>query len=650
MLSTPLLDTVKVPADLRKIDDRDLPQLARELRDEMIDAVSRTGGHLGAGLGVVELTMAIHKVFDTPNDRLIFDVGHQCYPHKILTGRRERIRTLRQEDGLSGFTRRAESEYDPFGAAHSSTSISAGLGMAVAAELSQTDRRVIAVIGDGALSAGMAYEALNNAGALDARLIVILNDNDMSIAPPTGAMSAYLARLASGRTYMGFRDFGKKLTAYLGKNIDRAITRAVEHARGYVTGGTMFEEMGFYHIGPIDGHSFEHLLPVLRNVRDNQRGPVLIHVVTQKGKGYPPAEAAADKYHGVNKFDVITGAQAKAKPNAPSYTAVFADALVEEARHDEKIVGITAAMPNGTGLDKLAEIFPKRTFDVGIAEQHAVTFAAGLATEGFKPFCALYSTFLQRGYDQVVHDVAIQKLPVRFPIDRAGFVGADGPTHAGSFDTGFLASLPGFVVMAAADEAELKHMVRTAAAYDDGPISFRYPRGEGVGVDLPVRGEILQIGKGRIVKQGAKVALLSFGTRLADCLLAAEDLDAANMQVVIDNFYEAHKQVYGHAFRDQHTQIVTIRLIASVEVEELTLPKLPAGGRRNPQEAVMYRRRTVFDDGTALETPRYARDRLKADDRIEGPALVIQHNSTTVIPPAYAGTVLAFGDILINRN
>ncbi|OJU67504.1 MAG: 1-deoxy-D-xylulose-5-phosphate synthase [Rhizobiales bacterium 63-7] len=533
MLSTPLLDTVKVPADLRKIDDRDLPQLARELRDEMIDAVSRTGGHLGAGLGVVELTMAIHKVFDTPNDRLIFDVGHQCYPHKILTRRRERIRTLRQEDGLSGFTRRAESEYDPFGAAHSSTSISAGLGMAVAAELSQTDRRVIAIIGDGALSAGMAYEALNNAGALDARLIVILNDNDMSIAPPTGAMSAYLARLASGRTYMGFRDFGKKLTAYLGKNIDRAITRAVEHARGYVTGGTMFEEMGFYHIGPIDGHSFEHLLPVLRNVRDNQRGPVLIHVVTQKGKGYPPAEAAADKYHGVNKFDVITGAQAKAKPNAPSYTAVFADALVEEARHDEKIVGITAAMPNGTGLDKLAEIFPKRTFDVGIAEQHAVTFAAGLATEGFKPFCALYSTFLQRGYDQVVHDVAIQKLPVRFPIDRAGFVGADGPTHAGSFDTGFLASLPGFVVMAAADEAELKHMVRTAAAHDDGPISFRYPRGEGVGVDLPVRGEILQIGKGRIVKQGAKVALLSFGTRLADCLLAAEDLDAAGLSTTV---------------------------------------------------------------------------------------------------------------------
>ncbi len=533
MPKTPLLDQVTWPADLRQIEDRELPQLAREVRDEMIDAVSKTGGHLGAGLGVVELTIAIHKVFNTPDDRLIFDVGHQCYPHKILTGRRDRIRTLRQEDGLSGFTKRTESEYDPFGAAHSSTSISAGLGMAVAADLSGHPRNVIAVIGDGAMSAGMAYEAMNNAGALDARLIVILNDNDMSIAPPTGAMSAYLARLASGRTYMGVREIGKKLTAYLGKNVDRAITRAVEHARGYVTGGTMFEEMGFYHIGPIDGHSFEHLLPVLRNVRDNAKGPVLIHVVTQKGKGYAPAEAAADKYHGVNKFDVITGAQAKAKPNAPSYTNVFAEALVQEAALDDKIVGITAAMPNGTGLDKLQNLYPARTFDVGIAEQHAVTFAAGLASEGYKPFCALYSTFLQRGYDQVVHDVAIQGLPVRFPIDRAGFVGADGPTHAGSFDTGFLASLPGFVVMAAADEAELKHMVRTAAAYDDGPISFRYPRGEGVGVDLPERGDILEIGKGRVMKQGAKVALLSFGTRLAECLLAAEDLDAAGLSTTV---------------------------------------------------------------------------------------------------------------------
>lgn len=530
---TPLLDQVHFPADLKKIDDRDLPQLARELRDEMIDAVSRTGGHLGAGLGVVELTIAIHKVFNTPDDRLIFDVGHQCYPHKILTGRRDRIRTLRQENGLSGFTRRAESEYDNFGAGHSSTSISAGLGMAVAAELDKSDRKVIAVIGDGAMSAGMAFEALNNAGALDARLIVILNDNDMSIAPPTGAMSAYLARLASGRTYMGIRDFGKKLTAYLGKTVDRAITRAVGHARGWATGGTLFEELGFYHIGPIDGHSFDHLLPILRNVRDNAMGPVLIHVVTQKGKGYAPAEEAADKYHGVNKFDVITGAQAKAKPNAPSYTSVFAEALVEEARQDDKIVGITAAMPSGTGLDKLANLFPERCFDVGIAEQHAVTFAAGLATEGYKPFCALYSTFLQRAYDQVVHDVALQKLPVRFPIDRAGFVGADGPTHAGSFDTAFLATLPGMVVMAAADEAELKHMVRTAAAYDEGPISFRYPRGEGVGVELPARGDILEIGKGRVVKQGSKVALLSFGTRLTEAMQAAEDLDSAGLSTTV---------------------------------------------------------------------------------------------------------------------
>jgi 1-deoxy-D-xylulose-5-phosphate synthase len=530
---TPLLDTVRYPSDLKEIDDKLLPQLADELRAEMIDAVSRTGGHLGAGLGVVELTIAIHKVFDTPHDRVIFDVGHQCYPHKILTGRRDRIRTLRQEDGLSGFTKRAESEYDDFGAGHSSTSISAGLGMAVASQLQNTPRNVISVIGDGAMSAGMAFEALNNAGALDARLIVILNDNDMSIAPPTGAMSAYLARMASGRTYMGFREFGKKLTAYLGKNIDRAITRAVEHARGYVTGGTMFEELGFYHIGPIDGHNLDHLLPVLRNVRDNGDGPVLIHVVTQKGKGYGPAEAASDKYHGVSKFDVVTGTQAKAKPNAPSYTAVFGETLAQEASLDDKIVAITAAMPGGTGVDKFAKVHPTRTFDVGIAEQHAVTFAAGMATEGMKPFCALYSTFLQRGYDQVVHDVAIQKLPVRFPIDRAGFVGADGATHAGTFDTAYLACLPGFVVMAASDEAELKHMVRTAASYDDGPISFRYPRGEGVGVEMPERGQILEIGKGRVIREGSKVALLSFGTRLAECLVAAEDLNAAGLSTTV---------------------------------------------------------------------------------------------------------------------
>ncbi|MDH4985910.1 1-deoxy-D-xylulose-5-phosphate synthase [Aminobacter anthyllidis] len=530
---TPLLDKVSLPADLRALDEAQLPQLASELRAELIDVVSQTGGHLGAGLGVVELTVALHYVFDTPDDRIIWDVGHQAYPHKILTGRRDRMRTLRQEGGLSGFTKRGESEYDPFGTAHSSTSISAGLGMAVARDLQGGKNHVISVIGDGAMSAGMAYEAMNNAGALDARLIVILNDNDMSIAPPAGAMSAYLARLASGRTYAGVRELGKKLTSYLGRRVDRAITRAVEHARGFVTGGTLFEEMGFFHIGPIDGHNLEHLIPVLKNVRDNGTGPVLIHVVTQKGKGYAPAEAAADKYHGVNKFDVITGAQAKAPANAPAYTRVFAESLIQEAREDDRIIAVTAAMPSGTGLDLFGQAFPSRTFDVAIAEQHAVTFAAGLATEGFKPFVAIYSTFLQRAYDQVVHDVAIQKLPVRFPIDRAGFVGADGPTHCGAFDTAYLASLPDFVVMAAADEAELRHMVRTAAEFDEGPISFRYPRGNGVGVDMPERGQVLEIGKGRIVKEGTKVALLSFGTRLKDCLLAAEELGAAGLSTTV---------------------------------------------------------------------------------------------------------------------
>ena len=530
---TPLLDKVRIPADLRALPASDLPQVASELRTELIDAVSQTGGHLGAGLGVVELTVALHYVFDTPADRIIWDVGHQAYPHKILTGRRDRIRTLRQEGGLSGFTKRSESEYDPFGAAHSSTSISAGLGMAVARDLKGGKNNVIAVIGDGAMSAGMAYEALNNAGALDARLIVILNDNDMSISPPSGAMSSYLSRLASGATYAGIRDFGKKMTAYLGKRVDRAVTRAVEHARGYVTGGTLFEELGFFHIGPVDGHNLDNLVTVLRNVRDNGTGPVLIHVVTQKGKGYAPAEAAADKYHGVNKFDVISGTQAKAPANAPSYTKVFAESLMQEAKLDDRIVAVTAAMPSGTGLDLFGEAFPKRTFDVGIAEQHAVTFAAGLATEGYKPFVAIYSTFLQRAYDQVVHDVAIQKLPVRFPIDRAGYVGADGATHCGAFDISYLASLPDFVVMAAADEAELKHMVRTAADFDEGPIAFRYPRGNGVGVDMPERGQRLEIGKGRIIRQGTKVALLSLGTRLADCLLAAEELDAAGLSTTV---------------------------------------------------------------------------------------------------------------------
>lgn len=557
---TPLLDKVSVPADLRGLPETALPQLAAELRTEMIDAVSQTGGHLGAGLGVVELTVALHYVFNTPQDRIIWDVGHQAYPHKILSGRRDRIRTLRQEGGLSGFTKRDESDYDPFGAAHSSTSISAGLGMAVARDLSGGKNNVIAVIGDGALSAGMAYEALNNAGALGSRLIVILNDNEMSIAPPVGAMSAYLARLASGRTYQGFRELGKKLTGYLGERADRAITRAVEHARGYVTGGTLFEEMGFFHIGPIDGHNLEHLVPVLKNVRDHGTGPVLIHVVTQKGKGYAPAEAAADKYHGVNRFDVITGAQAKAPANAPSYTKVFAQSLIQEAREDERIVAVTAAMPGGTGLDLFGEAFPSRTFDVGIAEQHGVTFAAGLATEGYKPFAAIYSTFLQRAYDQVVHDVAIQKLPVRFPIDRAGYVGADGATHCGAFDTTFLASLPGFVVMAAADEAELRHMVRTAASYDEGPISFRYPRGNGVGVEMPERGSMLEIGKGRIVKEGTRVALLSFGTRLADCLLAAEELGAAGLSTTVADarFAKPLDQDLVHRLARSHDVLVTV--------------------------------------------------------------------------------------------
>ncbi|MDQ0349550.1 1-deoxy-D-xylulose-5-phosphate synthase [Ancylobacter vacuolatus] len=522
--STPLLDTIREPADLRRLPEEQLPQIAAELREEMIDAVSVTGGHLGAGLGVVELTVALHHVFDTPNDRLIWDVGHQCYPHKILTGRRERMRTLRQGGGLSGFTNRAESEYDPFGAGHSSTSISAGLGMAVARDLAGGQRNVVCVIGDGAMSAGMAYEAMNNAGAMDSRLIVILNDNDMSIAPPVGAMSAYLARLLSGRTYRSLRETAKQLAGNLPKFFGRQAARAEEFARGFWTGGTLFEELGFYYVGPIDGHNLSHLLPILRNVRDAETGPVLVHVVTQKGKGYPPAEASADKYHGVQRFDVATGAQKKAASNAPSFTRVFAESLIEEARHDDKIVAINAAMPAGTGLDLFGEVFPERSFDVGIAEQHAVTFAAGLATEGYKPFCAIYSTFLQRAYDQIVHDVAIQRLPVRFAIDRAGLVGADGATHVGAFDVPMLATLPGMVVMAAADEAELMHMVATAAAYDEGPIAFRYPRGEGVGVERPARGTPLEIGRGRVVREGSKIALLSLGTRLAACLSAADQL------------------------------------------------------------------------------------------------------------------------------
>ena len=523
---TPLLDSINEPADLRKLASVDLRQLADELRLETISAVSETGGHLGAGLGVVELTVGLHYVFNTPDDRIIWDVGHQAYPHKILTGRRDRIRTLRKADGLSGFTKRAESAYDPFGAGHSSTSISAGLGMAVARDLKGQDNHVVALIGDCAMSAGMAYEAMNNAGSLKSRMVVILNDNDMSIAPPVGAMSAYFARLLSGTTYRSFRRLMKDIASHLPDGLQDKARQMEEYARGFMTGGTIFEEMGFYYVGPIDGHNLDHLLPVLENVRNMKDGPVLVHVVTKKGHGYAPAEASDDKYHGVSAFDVVTGEQAKSKPNAPSYTNVFAKALIAEAEKDDAIVAVTAAMPSGTGLDKFADKFPTRTFDVGIAEQHAVTFAAGLATEGMKPFAAIYSTFLQRAYDQVVHDVAIQNLPVRFAIDRAGLVGADGPTHAGSFDSTYLGTLPNMVLMAAADEAELVNMVATQAAFDEHPTALRYPRGEGTGVALPNKPEILQIGKGRVLREGGRICLLSYGTRAEQALLAAEQLEA----------------------------------------------------------------------------------------------------------------------------
>ena len=531
---TPYLDRIVYPADLRRLEESELGAVADELRQELIDAVSVTGGHLGAGLGVVELTVALHYVFETPKDKLIWDVGHQAYPHKILTGRRDRIRTLRQGGGLSGFTRRAESEYDPFGAAHSSTSISSALGMAVARDLKGESQNVIAVIGDGAMSAGMAYEAMNNAGSMDERLIVILNDNDMSIAPPVGAMSAYLSRLLSSKPYRSFRHLAREMASKFPGPLERAAKRAEEYARGFVTGGTLFEELGFYYVGPIDGHNLDHLLPVLKNVRSStEKGPVLIHVVTQKGHGYAPAEVAADKYHGVVKFDVATGAQAKGKPSAPSYTGVYAKALIDEASRDDRVIAITAAMPSGTGLDKFAEKFPNRCFDVGIAEQHAVTFAAGLACEGMRPFATIYSTFLQRAYDQVVHDVAIQRLQVRFAMDRAGLVGADGATHAGSFDLAYLGCLPGFVIMAAADEAELVHMVATAAAIDDRPSALRYPRGEGIGVPLPEHGQALPIGRGRVVREGTSIAVLSLGARLQECLKAADELATYGLSTTV---------------------------------------------------------------------------------------------------------------------
>lgn len=540
--ATPLLDRVRVPADLKNFSADQLKQVAAELRAETVHAVSQTGGHLGASLGVVELTVAIHAVFDTPKDKLIWDVGHQAYPHKILTGRRDRIHTLRQPGGLSGFTRRSESEYDPFGAAHSSTSISAGLGMAVARDLlrggpnaRRNDQNVIAVIGDGAMSAGMAYEAMNNAGAMRSRLIVVLNDNDMSIAPPVGAMSSYLSRLISSRPFLSLREVMAKVARRFPAPLERVARRADEFARGMLTGGTLFEELGFYYVGPIDGHNLDHLLPLLRNLRDADTGPpVLLHVVTQKGKGYPPAEAAPDKYHAVAKFNVVTGAQAKAPPGPPTYTSVFASSLIAEAERDERIVAVTAAMPSGTGLDAFGKRFPKRTFDVGIAEQHAVTFAAGLATEGIKPFVAIYSTFLQRAYDQVVHDVALQKLPVRFAMDRAGLVGADGATHAGAYDIAYLGCIPEMVLMAPSDEVELAHMVATAAAFDDGPIAFRFPRGEGFGLEpVPARGTPVEIGRGRVLREGSTVALLSYGTRLQECLRAAEELAALGLSCTV---------------------------------------------------------------------------------------------------------------------
>jgi len=556
-----LLDDVNVPADIRGFSADELKQLAGEVRDETIDAVSNTGGHLGASLGVIELTVALHHVFDTPDDRLIWDVSHQSYPHKILTGRRDRIRTLRQGGGLSGFTKRTESDYDPFGAAHSSTSISAGLGMSVARDLSGGSNNVIAVIGDGALSAGMAYEAMNNAGSMDSRLIVILNDNDMSIAPPVGAMSAYLSRLISSKPYRSIRHFAKEVAGKFPRRVGETARRAEEYARGILTGGTLFEELGFFYVGPVDGHNLDHLLPVLKNLRGaDESQPVLLHVVTEKGHGYEPAEAAADKYHGVSKFDVVTGEQAKSNSNIPSYTSVFAKALIAEAEADDKIVAITGAMPAGTGLDKFGAAFPDRCFDVGIAEQHAVTFAAGLASEGYKPFATIYSTFLQRAYDQVVHDVAIQSLPVRFAIDRAGLVGADGPTHAGAFDLAYLSCLPGFVVMAAADEAELMHMIATAATINDRPSAVRYPRGEGVGVEIPEKGVPLEIGKGRLVREGTTIAILSLGTRLAEATAAADELASKGWSTTVADarFAKPLDEALIRSLARDHEVVITI--------------------------------------------------------------------------------------------
>ena len=627
--STPLLDQVKWPADLRALQPEQLRQLADELRQEVISAVGVTGGHLGSGLGVVELTTAIHYVFDTPNDKLVWDVGHQCYPHKILTGRRDRIRTLRQGGGLSGFTKRAESEYDPFGAAHSSTSISAALGFAVANRLAGKPGKGIAVIGDGAMSAGMAYEAMNNAREAGNRLIVILNDNDMSIAPPVGGLSAYLARLASSREFLGLRDLARRLARKLPRPLHNAARKTDEFARGMAMGGTLFEELGFYYVGPIDGHNLDQLIPVLENVRDAAEGPCLIHVVTQKGKGYAPAEAAADKYHGVQKFDVVTGAQDKAPPGPPSYTSVFAKALIAEAHRDETVCAITAAMPSGTGLDKFADAFPDRSFDVGIAEQHAVTFAAGLAAQGMRPFCAIYSTFLQRAYDQVVHDVAIQNLPVRFAIDRAGLVGADGSTHAGSFDITYLASLPNMVVMAAADEAELVHMVHTCALHDSGPIAVRYPRGNGLGVPLPEKPQPLEIGKGRVVREGRQVAILSLGTRLEEALKAAEALEAKGLSTTVADlrFAKPLDEALIRRLLTSHEVAVTIEegAIGGLGAHVLTLTS-DMGLIDNGLKLRTMRLPDIFQDQDKPEK-QYADARLDAAAIVDTVLTALRHNS-----------------------
>ncbi|MXO62953.1 1-deoxy-D-xylulose-5-phosphate synthase [Qipengyuania oceanensis] len=629
---TPLLDTVDTPHDLRKLDQAQLRQLSDELRAEMIDAVGSTGGHLGSGLGVVELTVAIHYVFNTPEDRLVWDVGHQAYPHKIITGRRDRIRTLRQGGGLSGFTKRTESEYDPFGAAHSSTSISAALGFAVANKLRGRPGKGIAVIGDGAMSAGMAYEAMNNAEQAGNRLVVILNDNDMSIAPPVGGLSAYLARMVSSSEYLGLRNLASRLSKKLSRKVHSGLEKAEEYARGMVTGGTLFEELGFYYVGPIDGHNLDHLIPVLENVRDSEQGPVLVHVVTTKGKGYAPAENSADKYHGVAKFDVVTGEQKKSAGGPPAYQNVFGDTLAKLAETDDRICAITAAMPSGTGVDRFAKAHPDRAFDVGIAEQHGVTFAAGLAAEGMRPFAAIYSTFLQRAFDQVVHDVAIQNLPVRFAIDRAGLVGADGATHAGSFDITYLATLPNFVVMAAADEAELVHMTYTAAEYDDGPIAFRYPRGSGVGVDLPETPEKLEIGKGRVVREGSKVAILSLGTRLHEALKAADQLEAKGLSTTVADlrFAKPLDTALIEKLMRSHEVVVTVEegAIGGLGAHVLTLASdegLTDGGLK----VRTMRLPDVFQDHDD-PTKQYDEAGLNAPHIVETVLKALRHNSAGI--------------------